>query len=395
MRILVVAACPLPWPRGTPIRIHRIAEALAQSGHDVHVVTYPLGDERTSTPYRVHRVGGKGLHMDSRPGPSLKKLFVLDPLLVRRVRKLLDQIEFDVVHAHHYEGLIAALIARRPRHNVPIVYDAHTLLATELPYYDLPVPPKLAARIGRWLDTALPRRADHIIAVTGGMKDWLTTEGAASESSVSLIQNGVEHEHFRTGGRSADRGSLRIVYSGNLAEYQGIDLLLRAFQRVHAVLTQAELVLVTDSSGEWLQERLEALGLVDCVFVVHADYASLPARLTEADVLVNPRPSCDGLPQKILNYMASGRPIVSFAGSADLLEHERTGLLVPDGDIDAFASAITRVLQQPEFGERLGQAARDEVIAARGWRQVAARVERAYSKVTSRRSELVPCPRSR
>src|SRR5690606_10050459 len=110
-------------------------------------------------------------------------------------------------------------------------------------------------------------------------------------------------------------------------------------------------------------------------------YGSLPAKLAQADVLVNPRPSCDGLPQKILNYMASGRPIVSFAGSGDLLEHERTALIVPDEDVEGFARAIMRVLRDPALGERLGRAARDEVVAARGWRQVAARVERAYSTV--------------
>jgi len=43
LRIAMIAACPFPWPRGTPIRIHRIAEAVARRGHAVHVVTYHLG----------------------------------------------------------------------------------------------------------------------------------------------------------------------------------------------------------------------------------------------------------------------------------------------------------------------------------------------------------------
>lgn len=396
MRILVVAACPLPWPRGTPIRIHRMAEALVHSGHEVHVATYPLGDWATPTPYTIHRVGRRSLQVDGRPGPSLKKLLVFDPLLVRKVRRLLDEIAFDVIHAHHYEGLIAALMARKAREEVPVVYDAHTLLATELPYYRLPLPAPMVARLGRWLDTELPRRADHIIAVTDGMRQWLITEGTVSDSHVSIIQNGVEHEHFPAPRRrAAHPGSPRIVYSGNLAEYQGIELLLLAFQKVRATLPQATLSLVTDPSGESLQARAETLGLADCVSIVRADYASLPCRLAEADVLVNPRPSCDGLPQKLLNYMASGRPIVSFVGSAALLEHERTALLVPDEDIDAFAGAITRVLQHPELGQRLGRAARAEVIAARGWEQVAARVERVYSKVTGRQPGFEPCPRSR
>jgi glycosyltransferase involved in cell wall biosynthesis len=174
-----------------------MAEALVERGHEVHAVTYPLGDRSTPTPYSVHRVGWRGAHVGAAPGPSLKKMLVFDPLLIREVTRLLDDIDFDVLHAHHYEGLIAALVARRSRHRLPIVYDSHTLLATELPHYRLPVPPKLLARVGRWLDGRLPPQADHVIAVTAVMRQWFKTEGALSDDRLSLIQNGVEHEHFR------------------------------------------------------------------------------------------------------------------------------------------------------------------------------------------------------
>lgn len=396
MRVLVVAACPLPWHRGTPIRIHRLAEALAQRGHEVHVATYPLGDHGMSTPYVLHRVGRESSTLDARPGPSLKKLLVLDPLLARKVRKLLNEIDFDVIHAHHYEGLIAALAARSMRHDVPIVYDAHTLLGTELPYYDLPIPRKLAARMGSWLDAELPRRADHIVAVSEGMREWLISAGAAAETRVSLVQNGVEYEHFSACPPRSRRTPKRsIVYSGNLAEYQGVDLLLTAFQRVKAQAPDASLVLATDSSPAWLHEELATLGIAASVSIVEADFEHLPGTLVNADVLVNPRPYCDGLPQKLLNYMAAGRPIVSFAaGSADLLKHEETALLVIDRDVEGFARAILRVLDDPELGERLGANARKEVIATHAWRQVADRVESVYSKVMRERPRPMAWTRS-
>ncbi len=387
MRILVIAACPLPWPRGTPIRIHRMAEALCRRGHEIHVATYPLGHPGTPTPYETHRVGWANMRVAPEPGPSLKKFFVLDPLLIRKVRHLLDEMRFDVIHAHHYEGLITALWARRSDQQVPVVYDSHTLLGSELPHYPLLIPGKLAAWIGRRLDGTLPRRADHIIAVTERMREWLTTKGDVSAALISLIPNGVEHEHFAIPAVSAI-GSLtdddavspvRIVFTGNLAEYQRIDLLLKAFQQVHNALPQSRLILVTDSDLNPVMRRISALGLTNHITPIQADYASLPARLAEADVLVNPRTRCDGIPQKLLNYMAAGRPIVSFEGSAALLEHDRTALLVADADTDGFAQAILRILSQPQLGQRLGQAARDEVIAHYGWQNVAQKVENVYS----------------
>ena len=59
---------------------------------------------------------------------------MLDPLLTYKLRQLLKAHSFDVIHAHHYEGLLAALCARG-RRNPPVVFDSHTLLETELPHY--------------------------------------------------------------------------------------------------------------------------------------------------------------------------------------------------------------------------------------------------------------------
>jgi glycosyltransferase involved in cell wall biosynthesis len=390
VRILIVAACPMPWPRGTPIRIHRMAEALVERGHDVHVATYPVGDDSVDISYQLHRVEATDADMDTSPGPSLRKLLWLDPLLWRVVRRLLATESFDVVHAHHYEGLITALFARQFSTSIPVVYDAHTLLATELPHYRMRLPTRSIARIGEVLDRNLPPRADHVIAVTERMRDWFLESTAIPASQLSMIPNGVEYEHFRSSGPNGNgwkpgraRGP-RIVFAGNLAEYQGIEALLEAFTRLRARAADARLVFVTDSElGHW-QQRIEALGLDGAVDIVRSGFDELPAQLGQADVLVNPRMDCDGIPQKLLNYMASGRPIVSFAGSAPVLRDEETGLVVQDGDIAGFAEGIQRLLQNPKLGLALGTAARQEAGTIYSWQSVAEQVESVYDRAIAR-----------
>jgi hypothetical protein len=54
-RIAMVAACPFPYPRGTPVRIYRMAETLARRGNDVHVITYHLGESPQQVPFTIHR----------------------------------------------------------------------------------------------------------------------------------------------------------------------------------------------------------------------------------------------------------------------------------------------------------------------------------------------------
>lgn len=391
MRVLVIAACPLPWPRGTPIRIHRMAEALVARGHEVHLATYPLGDDSVAVSYRLHRIGSPDTEMDASPGPSLKKLLWLDPQLWRLVRRLLATHEFDVIHAHHYEGLITALSARRADQAVPVIYDAHTLLSTELPHYRFHLPRRLVTYFGGALDRNLPPRADHVIAVTERMRQWFHAAAAIPSSNLSLIPNGVEQGHFgpeKTNGgvpRRANGHAPRIVFAGNLADYQGIGTLLEAFALLRRQSGNARLLLVTDSElGEW-ENNIRELDLGAAVEVVRSDFDTLPGHLDAADVLVNPRSGCDGIPQKLLNYMAAGKPIVSFRGSAPVLENERNGLVVPDGDVQGFAAAIERLLQAPDFARQLGAAARQDIEERYSWQGVAKHVESVYVSAIDRK----------
>ena len=133
-KIAMIAACPFPYPRGTPIRVFHLTEQLIRLGHEVHVITYHLGNDSPRLDFAVHRIPRIITYRKLTPGPTLQKLFLVDALLTYRLRRVLQDQGFDVIHAHHFEGLLAALFAQiRPR--IPVIFDCHTLLTTELPFY--------------------------------------------------------------------------------------------------------------------------------------------------------------------------------------------------------------------------------------------------------------------
>ena len=388
-KIAMVAACPFPYPRGTPIRICRMAEALALKGHEVHVVTYHLGDEVKEAPFKIHRIPDVKTYRKYSPGPTYQKLLVLDSLLAIKLYKFVKTHEVDLIHAHNYEGLIVSHCVRRWTRD-PLIYDAHTLLESELPLYRLGLPKWIKKGIAQHLDRWLPKWADHIITVTDEIREKLIRDASVPPEDITVVTNGVECEHFNV--MPEDRKTLKkagktLVFTGNLAPYQGIDLLIRAFREVLNRRQDVRLLIISDSSFapyEPLANTLEIRGHID---IVRSDFDNLPKHLAGADVALNPRTDCDGIPQKLLNYMAAGKPIVSFEGSAKNLEHGRTGWVVENGNIPDFARAILYLLENSQLAQKLGANAKNHVISDYSWEKTAEKIEAVYKHILNGKSK--------
>ena len=385
IRVLKVAACPFPYPRGTPVRIYNLAGALAERGHEVHVATYHLGVDAPHPPFAIHRTPRFPIYHKTSPGPSYAKLAILDPMLIVKVRRMLRRHAFDVIHAHHFEGLLVAAVAR-PRRGPPIVFDSHTLLESELPHYGMGLPGRLKKSIGRKLDLNLPRRADHVIAVTTDMRRKMIESGSVEAGDISVIPNGVETGPFERDSTCSPTPfratrTKRVIFSGNLAPYQGIELLLDAFRTLRDLRDDVVLDVVTEDAWEPYAAKVALLGLEEHIEVHRVGFESVPTLLAAADVAVNPRVDCDGVPQKVLNYMAAGKPVVSFAGSAKHLVDGVHGLVVPDSDAGAFARAIDRLLGDAPLSSALGEAGRDLVRSELSWDHAAAQVEAVYERL--------------
>ncbi len=382
LNVAMVAACPFPFPRGTPIRIQRVAEAMARRGHRVHVVTYHLGDIWEEPPFVLHRIPAISGYRKTSPGPSYRKIFVVDRRLAAKLREVLASYPIDLVHGHHYEGLMVALLARRA--GIPILYDAHTTLESELPSYRMGLPGSFKRSFGRLLDRRLPRHASHTVAVTDAVRDHLVDLGAVVPGKITVVSNGVEREIFDVpveGRWKAAPGTRTIVFSGNTAPYQRVDLLLEAFARVHARHPEARLLIITRSGLDRYEGLARRLRVRDAMIIENVDFDRLPGLLAGADVAVNPRIDCAGVPQKLLNYMAAGIPVVSFRGAAPVIQHERTGLCVGDADTEAMAAAIERLLVDPALARRLSLTARRWVWRTHSWDRAAEAIEAVYRRM--------------
>ncbi len=344
LNIAVVGACPYPVPQGSQVYLRSTALAFREAGHSPRLVTYGYGIGEDASGLPLHRGRNVPGGRKTAAGPSWAKP-IQDVQLARELRRVVRDERIDVVNAHNYEGLLVALAARAR----PILYHAHNAMADELPYYF--ANPDQSATMGRWLDEKLPRRADHIVAPHAKLAEYLVSCGCARDR-VHVVPPCIDVEAFEPA--QPARTDASIVYAGNLDEYQNLSLLYRAMERVLADVPGTELVVATPDP-----RVVETRGLVEHARVVRTHSLADVARQLQRDIVFAcPRTSWSGYPIKLLNAMAAGLAIVCCEGSAHPLTHQYNGLIVPDGDAEAFALSLLRLLRDPDLRARLGANAR-------------------------------------
>ncbi|MBT3337176.1 MAG: glycosyltransferase family 4 protein [Anaerolineae bacterium] len=344
-----------------------MAEALAKFGHDVHVITYHLGDKSGNHPFRIHRIPDIPFYQNTKPGPTFLKLFLLDLLLAIKFIRLHAKIKFDIIHSHHYEGLIATLPSQL-FFSTPILYDAHTLLLTELHHYNIPLPRHILDRIAATLDRTLPKFADHIISVSKSIEETLKILDDNQDELISVVPNGVEIDLFPQKDTKKNMGDdLVLGYAGNFAPYQRLDVLLKAFLHIHKSYPTTTLKIYTEDDPADVLALIGEVSLGAIIRVFKTPFDDLPDKLAKTDILLNPRMDGAGHPLKLLNYMAAGKPIVTFPGSAHGLTHNDTAWIVGENSVNSFAEGIVALIQDRETRVRIGRNARRHVEKNHIW----------------------------
>ena len=143
-----------------------------------------------------------------------------------------------------------------------------------------------------------------------------------------------------------------------------------------------------DLRGE-LERRARDLA-APVTFTGALERAEAARALAAADVMAVPSVvdragNVDGLPNAMLEGLASGRAVVAsrVAGIPDVVEDGANGLLVPPGDAAALAEALRRLAAEPETRERLGREARRRAEGRMSWRAAARAFEESYAQAAA------------
>jgi colanic acid/amylovoran biosynthesis glycosyltransferase len=179
---------------------------------------------------------------------------------------------------------------------------------------------------------------------------------------IKVVHCGIEPAKFDAPA-PMPAGPRRLVAIGRLVEQKGQLALVEALAR-----TQAPIHLTLIGDGE-MRSQIEALsaqhGLANRITLTGwVDEARIKHELAQAHALVMPS-FAEGLPMVVMEAMAAARPVIAtyIAGTPELVQPEKTGWLVPAGDVDALANAMDRFAQTDDTTlAQMGQNARTRVL---------------------------------
>lgn len=251
----------------------------------------------------------------------------------------------------------------------------------------------------RWLLTALERRsfrsADMVISANESFRQLAIGRGGVPASRVVIVRTAPDLARFTPSEpNDAHRAGRKflVAYLGVMGLHDGVDLLLRSIRVIHRDWKRNDIFFVLVGGGELLPsfERMAAEFEIGAVtrFTGRIPDHLVCEILSSADLCAAPDPvnsmNTRSTMCKVLEYMAMGKPIVSY----DLLESrvsaDSAAVYAVDNDPEDFAKKILMVLSDPELGRQMGRIGRERISTTLSWENSSKALQSVYDHLESR-----------
>ena len=179
---------------------------------------------------------------------------------------------------------------------------------------------------------------------------------------LHIVHCGIDPARYDPAPR---QGPPHLTFVGRLAAVKGVPVLLEALSVLKGELPGLRVTLIGDGPERArLEQDAADLGLRDVVdFAGYRSQSEVARALKVTDALVLPS-FAEGVPVVLMEAMAAGRPVITtgVAGVSELVEHGKSGFLVPPGDAQRLAQAVRAVLADPDRRVEMGRTGRARVV---------------------------------
>jgi glycosyltransferase involved in cell wall biosynthesis len=301
---------------------------------------------------------------------------------------------FDVIHAHNPPDTLFAVALPWRLVGKKYVFDHHDL-CPELYRSRYGAGNDFLARVLRFVEWCNLKLANVTIATNESYKQFHIERGGRKPDTIFVVRNGPNKRRMQVATpspRLRAMGKIILVYIGSLNPQDGVDYLLRSLKHLRYELKREDFYCVIMGSGDSLEDLRKLateLKLNDLVelpgFVSDKD---LQENLAAADICMDPDPSSPlndvSTWIKIMEYMACGKPIVSFDLKETRFSAQEAAVYVPPNDERKFAVATARLMDDKNLRKQMGRFGRQRVETELQWSVVSRNLVAAYESILRR-----------
>jgi glycosyltransferase involved in cell wall biosynthesis len=374
-----------PAPRAGYVHINEITRNIAKHGVDVTVYAKPPGMRLASDKKENDRT------IKFVKFPFLTKKGILSdllrfPLSYLKLKK--DVEDYDLIHERFALLNIWSLFIVR---DICAAYllEVNSPLAEEIPYRFLR---PLAKRI-RELQF---KRCDGIITQTDTLKGILSN---FTDKPIFVVPNGVDPEKFTPAKSSqilrkkyAPKGEVLVAFIGAFMKWHGVHKIPEIAQKLSSKHKNVRFLVV--GGGPMFGEvKKMCEGLKNVVLTGSMDSEQIPEILASSDILIAPfdtsgyrileRYGFWWSPVKLFEYMASGKPVVSYDFEEVRNIVRDAGLLAQPSNLGQFVECLSRLVEDENLRKRLGKRGRKIAEEEYSWANRAKQTIDVYKKVLS------------
>ncbi|MFD9959199.1 glycosyltransferase family 4 protein [Amycolatopsis sp. NPDC058986] len=387
--LILVENLSVPFDR----RVWQESTTLRDAGWEVHVIC-PQGTKRDTEAYaeidgvHIHRyplkaaTGGPAGYLQEY-GSALWHTF----RLARRIGRV------DVVHACNPPDLLFLVALLLKRQGARFIFDQHDL-CPELYLSRFDRGEDFLYRGVCALERATYRAADVVISTNESYREAALTRGKKSPDDVFVVRSAPVIDRFQQVPAEPElkRGKPHLLcYLGVMGPQDGVDYALRSLAALRDEVGRDDWHAAFVGSGDTFDEMValsKQLGLADRVeFTGRIPDADLVRYLSAADVCLAPDPlnplNDVSTMNKIMEYMAMSRPIVSFDLREARVSAGDAALYAPANDVGEFAKLIAKLLDDPAERERMGELGKERVNGPLSWDNSRTALLAAYERATS------------
>lgn len=326
MKILMIAPEPFFEPRGTPFSEYFRIKSLSGMGHEIDLVTYPIGEDKDIKGLNIYRCLRPPFVRSVKTGPSSAKIF-LDLFLFFKAAGRLIRKKYDMIHTHEEANIMGSFFSRLT--GTPHLYDMHSSLVQQMENFQF-TKSKFITSVFRKMEKISLNNAKSVIVICKALYDYAST--ITDKNKLTIIENFIDETPEKLDESKLKKykkeldaeGKIIITYAGTLETYQGIPLLLECMEILE---DKFKLILIGGKPGqvEKLKEEVASRGLSDKVKLLGSkEPVDIPYYLKISNILVSPRILGTNIPLKIYSYLKSGIPLVA----TDLYTHTQS--ITPD-----------------------------------------------------------------